>query len=80
MGKKTKPELEQELQDTKNALEKEQQRMMYHIEGCNISTSDPDPVKMAIANAVAEGMKALQKAGGNSYGIYIDSTQSGVDE
>lgn len=46
------------------------------ISDVSIDMSKPDETKLAIANAVSEGMKALQSLAedqSNSYGIYISS-------
>ena len=72
-GKKmsTKKDLEQEVKELKKSLEVEQSRPTGHtITGCHIEAGKD---KIAIANAVAEGMKALQMISeGDSYGIYLE--------
>jgi hypothetical protein len=58
----------------KRQLAEEQGRPTGHtISNCHIDMSAPDPTKVAIAEAVREGMKALQGLGGDSYGIYLPS-------
>ena len=52
--------------------DKEKSKREVSITDCNITMGSPDETKVAIANAVAEGMKALQSLGGDSYGIYIE--------
>lgn len=56
-------------------LQKEQERSTGHtITNCNIDMTKPDQTKIAIAEAIKEGMKALQILGsieGNNYGIYL---------
>lgn len=66
----TKKVLEKELAALKIQLDKEQSRPIGHtISNCNITNSDE--AKVAIAEAVKEGMKALQSLDGDSYGIYL---------
>lgn len=73
----TKSELEQKLKEVTEQLETERNRPTGHkLEQCSIDMSSPDETKIAIANAVNEGMKALQGLGGNSYGIYFEGPQS----
>lgn len=44
------------------------------LENVNIDmdTSTDNKMKMAIAEAVKEGMIALQSLGGNSYGVFVE--------
>lgn len=68
---KTKKDLENELAVLREQLEKEQSRPTgATISNCNITNTDD--AKVAIADAVKEGMKALQSLDGDSYGIYIN--------
>ena len=68
---KTKKDLENELVILREQLEKEQSRPTGStISNCNITNTDD--AKVAIADAVKEGMKALQSLDGDSYGIYIN--------
>ena len=68
----TKKQLEDEIAVLKAQLETEQDRPAGHsISHCHIDMTKPDATKVAIAEAVAEGMKALQSLGGDSYGIYL---------
>jgi len=70
----TKAELEKQIEELKNELDKEKLRPQYHIEGCHIDMSKVDEKAIAIANAVEEGMKALQSiSNADSYGIYINN-------
>lgn len=70
----TKPELEETVKRLEDLLEVEQHRPTGHIiSGCTIDLSKPDETKIAVANAVEEGMKALQSLGGDNYGIYMGS-------
>lgn len=68
----TKTELESKVKELEGMLEIEQLRSTGHtISNCNIDMTKPDETKLAIARAVAEGMKALQGLGGDSYGLYF---------
>lgn len=71
--KKTKADLERENAELRERLGEETARPTGHtITGCTIKMSDPDPTAIAVAEAVTEAMKALQKlASRNSYGIYL---------
>lgn len=67
----TKKELEQEIKNLKEKLEKEESRPTGHtVTNCHIDMKDD--AKIAIAEAVKEGMKALQSLDGDSYGIYFE--------
>ena len=71
----TKADLEETVKSLEALLETERQRPTGHIiSGCTIDLSKPDETKIAVANAVEEGMKALQSLGGDSYGIYMGET------
>lgn len=66
----TKKELEQKVAELQKALEEEKQRPTGHsVTGCSFDMSNPDQTKIAIAEAVKEGMKALQSLGGDSVAI-----------
>jgi hypothetical protein len=66
----TKKELEQKIKVLEDVLEGEQSRPTGHtISDCHIEMKDD--TKIAIAEAVKEGMKALQSLDGKSYGIYL---------
>ncbi len=70
----TKAELEKQIEDLKKVIKKEESRPTGHtISNCAIDMSKPDEAKLAVANAVAEGMKALQSLGGDSYGLYFEA-------
>lgn len=44
-----------------------------NISNCNIDMGEACDTKLAVAQAVLEGMRALQTLGGDNYGIYIGS-------
>jgi hypothetical protein len=68
----TKKELEQQIEDLTSRLEEELNRPTGHtMNNCNIEMKND--AKVAIAEAVKEGMKALQSLDGESYGIYFES-------
>lgn len=72
----TKKELESKLKELQAQLSREQERPTGHtISNCNIDMTKPDATKIAVAEAVKEGMKALQKLGGDSYGIYLSGNE-----
>ncbi len=67
----TKAELEKKVKKLEAQLLKEESRPTgHHVENCHIEMCDKP--KIAIAEAVKEGMKALQSLDGDSYGIYIE--------
>jgi len=72
----TKKQLEQKIKDLEVTLEEHRKLG----KGCNISDVSVDmnrnETSIAIANAVEEGMRALQRIGdSNSYGIYIEGVK-----
>jgi hypothetical protein len=70
----TKADLQKKVEELENELAAERNRPTGHrIENCNIDMNRPDETKLAVAQAVKEGMKALQSLGGDSYGIYFSS-------
>jgi hypothetical protein len=74
MTRKTKADLEARISELEEALNNELSRPTGHkIDNCNIDMSAPDSTKIAIAEAVGEGMKALQQLGVKSeqYGMYF---------
>lgn len=72
----TKKELEAKLKLLEQQLEKEQARPTGHtIANCNIHL-EPDEVKLAIARAVNEGMKALQSCGGDTCAIKFEGVKN----
>lgn len=74
--KKTKLDLENEIDELKASLELERMRPTGHaLNNCHIDMTKPDETKLAIAKAVKEGMKALQSLGGESYGIYFEGNK-----
>jgi hypothetical protein len=76
----TKTELQHKIRQLDEELAAEKKRPKgTHIENCSIDMSEPDEVKLAVARAVLEGMKALQTLGGNNYGIYIGPESYGMD-
>ena len=68
--------LKAEIKALQDQIDREQNRSLISVSECSINMAEPDKTKIAIAEAVREGMKALQSLGGNSYGIYIDSTKT----
>ena len=68
-----KKDLTKKNEELQTQLNKEQGRPVGHtIQNCTISM-DSNEENIAIANAVKEGMKALQAISQqNKYGIYLD--------
>ena len=73
---KTKKDLEKEIIELKSQLDAERSRPTGHTVTGNHVDMSKSPA-LAIAKAVEEGMKALQRCShGNTYGIYVDRTSS----
>ena len=70
----TKKTLEETIKTLTEALEVERERPTGHIISNNhFDMGDTVETKLAVAEAVKEGMKALNSLGGDNYGIYMES-------
>lgn len=73
----TKIELIEQIGELEKELKREKSLPKgLTVSQCSIDMTKPDTTKLAIANAVAEGMKALQSLGGDSYGLYVAAPEN----